>query len=1016
MGHFAINRRLSKSLCFMRIVTAVCVLAVLFPYVSLTASHAQDQNPQLEVGTPTYDGLDLVFLIDQSGSMKDNDPYGLRADTIKWIMEYLGLDNLFSRKSANHRIGIVSFGTGAEIDLPLTSLKLARENWDREINELQANAQAKDMVYTDVLAGLQAVKQVFDEAPPREEGSTASRGVIIISDGAPYRDRWQEDPRYVGTNFYTPYFRDIRDFIDTNLPIAASPRSNEGYHIWVLGLNAKEDAGQASAPGTSWADQQSYWESILNPFASIDRVQRIPGNDPKNTQMPSSVLGILNTMMLGGVCNDDKDPTGTPSCIIEGDFVVPPYVARADFTVSKPDPTSEIAFFTPDGQLLDQDSPYVETISSGKTLETLQVSNPVPGAWRWRKVDASSGTATVIFQRLFAQARMLEPDANRNLFDTATLTLELLDLSDSRIQEVSGYPMDVSARVVAPDGSSNNHELTSQGDGVWKAKETMLLDQPGIYQVYLTGTTADANGEQVYVFRNERSTFSVGNLKPKLVSPPDVVPLFHQFPVQVDLTRADGSQPGVFPRQSVSIEAELVNPDGSVTPLGLKSGSAPNSYQSIESVIAREPGRSVVHVNGKMDFAGKSAQLFDQPLNFRVMAVNPVIASPAGDQPQNGVSTVTIEIKNDTGTPYAEDTSVPWEISAVVQRPDGSSLPPLSLTKIVDGRYEAQFTPDAPGNWSVSTTGTVTLPDGSKTVAFSDLSKTFEVYPTTLVRLNVVAPQQQERQRVRDLPRVLPLPENVIGQVAPAAVVMEFVDASGRPLNLDTLSSSPDDAIVLQLQEPDRPGVSLPITLSVSSENPSQLMAAIPALRQSGEYKLLAFPGALKREYLPEASGPREVVFERYDPWAVITYVLLAIEIMILGVILFLIARAIIVRINPVRGTLEFEKVGGTGGRSSYGTLALAAYGKNTFVIKDSKLRALLEPEAADSLSKLKIKNATERSKSPDEFDAGAGLDGSAIRIWAWGSDRDPIISDEMLANNQSTLLHGDIQMRYHRD
>ncbi|QLQ08520.1 MAG: hypothetical protein HZY76_22760 [Anaerolineae bacterium] len=235
-------------------------------------------------------------------------------------------------------------------------------------------------------------------------------------------------------------------------------------------------------------------------------------------------------------------------------------------------------------------------------------------------------------------------------------------------------------------------------------------------------------------------------------------------------------------------------------------------------------------------------------------------------------------------------------------------------------------------------------------------------------------------------------------------------------IQLSDLSNQPGQLVTVEVQSPDQITARRPVTLSVVAGDPYRLETTLSDLNTPGTYTLtLAFTDQLKREFILDSSGSNEIVIQRYDATIVFTYIIAAMELLLTLFLAITLIRAIIIRINPVHGTLEFEKVGSTG-RSSYGTLALSGYGKNTFVIKGSKLRTLLAPEAADSLSKLKIKNATERTKTTDQFDTGAGLDGSAIRIWAWSGDNDPIISDEVLANNQSTILHGDIQIRYHRD
>ncbi|MCS6843332.1 MAG: VWA domain-containing protein, partial [Caldilineales bacterium] len=233
------------------LVRVAVVFFLLASYVlGLSSPIKAQQETQRDISTtPPYGGIDLVFLVDQSGSMRVNDPYSQRANAIKWVLQYLGIDNLYSRREAIHRVGVVSFGTGAEIDLELVPLRSVDEiEWNDRYKELEQKVVAKNMVNTDVLEGLRLVKQVFDSAST-VSGGARTRGIIILTDGAPYREGWQQDPRYAGTNFYTPYFREMGEFIRENFPIAQSPRSTEGYHIWVLGLNAREETGQQAAPG-----------------------------------------------------------------------------------------------------------------------------------------------------------------------------------------------------------------------------------------------------------------------------------------------------------------------------------------------------------------------------------------------------------------------------------------------------------------------------------------------------------------------------------------------------------------------------------------------------------------------------------------------------------------------------------------------------------------------------------------------------------------------------------------------
>lgn len=1010
------SRKLLGQACFLRFSLAVCFAFSLLQCSGLEHSFAQEEPQELGDTVP-YQGLDLVFLVDQSGSMEKNDPYEQRANAIKWVLQFLGIDNLYSRPSAHHRIGIVSFGTEASVDLPITPLRDKPDwnetDWNEKYAELQATAVAKDMTNTDVLKGLELVKQEFDKLADLPAGANSTRGIVILTDGAPYREGWEDDPRYAGTDFYTPYFREISAFIDENLPVAPSSRSTDGYHIWVLGLNATEDAGQASAPGTSWLAQQSNWESVLNPFADVDRVTRIESE--RNAKIPDDIVRVLDTMMVGGVCNDDASPTDKPSCIIEENFVVPPYVARADFSVFKPQPGSEIAFFKPDGQLLDLSTSEVKVMPTGEVIETIKVENPSPGPWKWQKVDSSAGTATVVFQRLFAQANLLQPTQSQDLFDSVPLSIELRDLSQQRIQELDQYPIAAQARVVLPDGRSENYDLVSQGDGTWQSTQNIALDQPGNYQVYLTGTTRDDSGKQVSLFRNWGTTFAVGNLKPSLVIPAGTAQLYHQVPVEIKLSKADGSDPGMSPQHSILLEAELTAPDGSVTPLEIRTGTAPNTFVTVDPVITQMPGKYAVRAQGTLEFAGQTAQLFDESLIFTVESIVPEITSPTGDQPQNGVTPVQVRVKTNGGGVYVEDPALPWSVQAELHQPDGTLRPPVSLSKVADGLYEAQMSPDTPGDWNVVTSAKVTFPDGSEAVAFEGLSQAFAVYPTTLIHLNVLSPQNDERQRIRDLPRIIPLPESLIGKIKPVQVQAEFQDMAGRPLDLDQITSEPDQVISVDLVEPGRSATNRSITMSVSSDNPNQVVATLPELRTSGTYEVSVSPGSLNREYLPDNLSPINITFERYDPWTVVTYVLLAVEILLAALLLFFVIRAVLVRINPVRGMLEFETVG-ISSKKSLGTLMLNGYGKNTFTVDSHTISTQLDPQVSEAVAKLRIKNASTRPAKGAVESEFPSASGAAVRLWGWSPEKEQFGDGKEFSDDLTDLLVGDIYVRYRRE
>lgn len=993
----------------------ILLLSLVVPgAMSLVASSRAEETKPLG-SAPPYGGIDLVFLVDQSGSMRYNDPYSQRANAIKWVLQYLGIDNLYARREAIHRVGVVSFGTDATIDLELTPLRALDENsWNALYAELEQKVVPKAMGNTDVLKGLELVKEVFDKAPRRDATRLATRGIIVLTDGAPYREGWQQDPRYAGTNFYTPYFREMNEFIATNLPIARSPRSTEGYHIWVLGLNAREEGGQQAAFGTSWVEQENNWERILNPTLEIDRVRRISSD--RNAKIPDDIVRVLDTMMIAGICNDDAGPAEKPNCIVEEQFTVPPYVARANFSIFKPQPTSQIVFFTPDNQLLDRSSASVKVQKTGEVIETISVENPAPGRWRWQKLDTSAGQATVVFQSLFGQAGLLEPKSTQDLFDTVTLHIALQDLKGQRMIELPEYPIEVEATVTMPDGKTYVYPLTSQQDGTWKANQGILLDQPGSYKVSLRGLSKDIDGKQVKLFAHWEAEFTAGSLIPALIQPSGNVPLFHQVPIEIRLLKPDGSQPGVSAQHTVRLEAELVMPNGQRTMLTLTQGTTPNSYMA-DPITVRLPGRHSIALSASMNIGGKVTNLFDKAIDFNVGCIRVDIPSPVGDQPQNGMTDIKVSVTDCSGTPYKEDSTLPWEVVARVSGPSAERQVPLP--RISDGVYRGQFSPDLPGTWQIVATAQLTTPAGDRLIAFDGVTRQIEVYPTTLVRLNLLSPKPNERQRIRSMPRIPPIPETTVGRPRPMQISAEVLDLNDRPVPADRLGASPEKIVQATLYGPKDLATGRVVTLTVASGNPSQFVAEVPGLRETGVYTLSLAFDSLHREYLPESQQPVKIVFERDDPFRFVTTGVLAAEAILLALLAFWLVRFFVVRINPVKGTLEFEVIG-VGSRENLGAIVLGSYGKNTFII-DSKTLSRLDSRITDVVGKLKIKNATTRrpgdtAKPEPEVNNDADRKIWAIKIWGWGPDNQMFVDGQEYSENMPELLVGDIYVRYHHD
>lgn len=815
----------------------------------------------------------------------------------------------------------------------------------------------------------------------------------------------------------------MREYVQDNLPLALQDRATDGYHIYVLGLNRTAEIGDTPPPGASWPELEARWQSVVGPGQGQVRVIQVPTQDQSG--VPPLVIQVLHRMMVGGVCDNRLENTRTaevpeqPLCLLEDNFVVPPYLSQAIFTVFEPQSRIGVQFTQPNGQVLDLAGDSVTRgVQAGRRVEVINVDNPQPGAWQWQKLASSPEVVTVHFRPLFNQIALDDAFTYSDLFDSVQLAFHLRGLDGRDVPELPQYPIRAVARIVFPDGVSQELDLESNGSGVLTARQRLLLDQPGRYVGFLTGTATGPDGNAYTIFRDERLEFTVGSLEPMLVHPEPAqpFPLFHSAPIQLQLNKPDGSVPSGSNQNAVVLSGSLHSPDGATSQLTFSPGSTPNAYASSETFTGKLPGNYEVDAKGSMAVGDQIVDLFDESMRFSVDDITVDYAAPSGDQPQNGIIDIEVLIENESGGGYEEHADSPWAVTSSIEGPDGS-IQEKALSPEGNGRYLAQFVPDVPGEWKIKTSAMVRLPDGAEVNAFDSLERTLQVYPTTVIALQLLNPEAGASQWIRRFPRILPLPEHLVGKPTNTVISAQITDTNGRAIPVTEIASDPSQAIAATLR---RPGTSIPepVTLSPSPQDPSILQASLPDLTDAGDYELSIGYGNTRREYLPEPSSAQQITFSRIDPLSVLTYVLLAIELLLLVVILYLIAHAIVIRINPVMGRLEFEGLGGSGGGRSLGTLLLTSYRKNTFTIDQRTIATQLDPAVSEAVKRLKIKNASQRSakRRGPEDDLGMGGGAAAIKIWGWDSSGGEFLSGEELPDNMSTILSDGINVRYHHE
>ena len=113
----------------------------------------------------------IVFLIDISGSMNTEDPYGIRNEISKMLVD--------SFHSSRTQMGFVAFNNTITHSHPLTSMasQAARDNIKTEMDQLETRG------WTDIGIGLNYAVNMLVNAPQAQNISHTRSAIIFLSDG-----------------------------------------------------------------------------------------------------------------------------------------------------------------------------------------------------------------------------------------------------------------------------------------------------------------------------------------------------------------------------------------------------------------------------------------------------------------------------------------------------------------------------------------------------------------------------------------------------------------------------------------------------------------------------------------------------------------------------------------------------------------------------------------------------------------------------------------------------------------
>lgn len=565
----------------------VCAILCFISYRLMGAS------PALAQVVEPPPGADIVFVVDQSGSMsrgpildasdprcgtpiQPDCPRGPATDPQALAIKALrsGLLPIFQRivvreaerassdlLPEEHTFGVVLFGgdiddptASAQVVVPLTRVEIQR---DAEGN-VSSNIDAL-LPISAVNLGETAFSRAFDttctlincEVPP---APGRRRVVVLLTDGWPSRDS-------IAYSFENPaaYFATLRDRhrdLFTNA------------ELWVLGLDQTD---------RFWSRNERFWTEIA------------PGRT-RLIRAPADIAPAFGEIARAAV----GEAIAPPRLCDGSDFQVAPYKSTLTLILEYPDVDSKARFLLPSGEQLSRDSATLAGYARSTLSETYVVENPTPGEWRCEIVGTSVTPQFRDIQGLFRVAdveigRFGEvPSACRDF----NLAVTYLDKDNNPIAELPDYPLTQRLQITIGDERIERMLVAADATRTRWRVDGVLTPSPGggTYPLNLEVTLRD--GTVVY-----SDTTQIIEIDPRLpclsiVSPADggtssmhdrLSPVGLTLDVELSQAGTPTTPAGVF-RESLDsiVKGRLEGPDGLLREMELKPvDSIPGRFRAV---------------------------------------------------------------------------------------------------------------------------------------------------------------------------------------------------------------------------------------------------------------------------------------------------------------------------------------------------------------------------------------------------------------------------------------------------
>lgn len=465
-------------------------------------------------------GLDVVFLVDQSGSMggaeagcgaacagRVNDPGKLRFTMPEFTIKTLLGKNLFEGQGSREvpvdiQVSVINFGSGVDVALePYLIQARTPEEWEDEWNDIQAELLASRAEWTTDNLGKTNHKAAFTTAievfaemannPAALQGKRL-KAIVLLTDGAPCAEDCDPPENDWGQTEIQAYLQELLLTLrgDSGQPGALS----QDYNILVIAMLDQND--------DSWAWTEDLWQQITNQNAhKVDN----------ETEASNQLYTFFNPLLA--------EIGGRTGAIWE--FGVPqqvrPYLQSITFSVFKSFESEAEPLpiqIEENGVSLDltnnTDSRIVIQGSDDSLIRTIEISNPQPGHWvvfQTSDANVSVWASTLEFQ-VFPT---INSEGNNQQFFPLFMEFSLRDEGGNPPPTYvdTRYALQTEVALTWGDQTATP-ALTSSGEGHYETEFVPV--EAATYNIHLLVTTNNVSTGTITLVDTDISSFTISPL------------------------------------------------------------------------------------------------------------------------------------------------------------------------------------------------------------------------------------------------------------------------------------------------------------------------------------------------------------------------------------------------------------------------------------------------------------------------------------------------------------------------